>query len=74
VHVPKEIRQKLDYRATLSIFVVYSRSTKQYFVYNPLARMHYHSQHVVFREGMKFTRLNAADEAILNKQFYRDVI
>jgi len=32
VHVPKEKRKKLDYRATPGIFVGYSISTKQYFV------------------------------------------
>jgi hypothetical protein len=29
---------------------------------------------VVFREGKRYTALNAADDAILNKHFYRDVI
>jgi hypothetical protein len=38
VHVPKEKRKKLDYRATSGLFVVYSISTKHYFVYDPLAR------------------------------------
>jgi hypothetical protein len=32
VHVPKEKRNKLDYRATPGIFVGYCISTKQYFV------------------------------------------
>jgi hypothetical protein len=32
VHVPKEKRKKLDYRATPAIFVVYIISTKQYFI------------------------------------------
>jgi len=32
VHVPKEKRKKLDYRATPGIFVGYTISTKQYFV------------------------------------------
>jgi len=38
MHVQKEKRKKLDYRATPGIFVGYSISTKQYFVYDPLAK------------------------------------
>jgi len=38
VHFPKEKRKKLDYRATPGIFVGYSISTIQYFVYHPLAK------------------------------------
>jgi hypothetical protein len=38
VHVLKEKQKKLDYTATSSIIVGYSISTKQYFVYDPLAR------------------------------------
>jgi hypothetical protein len=51
VHVPKEKRNKLDYRATPGIFIGYSISTKQYFVYDPLANMLHCSRDVVFREG-----------------------
>jgi hypothetical protein len=65
---------KLDYRATPGIFVGYSISTKQYFIYNPVANMLHCSRQVVFREGKRFTAPNAADDAILNKHFYRDVI
>jgi hypothetical protein len=36
--------------------------------------MLHRSQHVVFREGRQYTAPNAADEAILNEHFYRDVI
>jgi len=74
VHVPKEKRKKLDYRATPGIFVGYSISTKQYFVYNPLAKTLHRSRDVVFRDGKRYTAPNAADEAILNEHFYRDVI
>ena len=74
VHVPKEKRKKLDYRATPGIFVGYSISTKQYFVYDSLARTLHRSRDVVFREGKRYTAPNAADEAILNEHFYRDVI
>ena len=74
VHVPKEKRKKLDYRATPGIFVGYSISTKQYLVYDPLARTLHRSRDVVFREGKRYTAPNAADEAILNEHFYRDVI
>jgi len=74
VHVPNEKRKKLDYRATPAIFVGYSISTKQYFVYDPLAKTLHRSRDVVFREGKRYTAPNAADEAILNKHFYRDVI
>jgi hypothetical protein len=66
IHVPKEKRKKLDYRATPGIFVGYSISTKQYFVYNPLARTLHRSRDVVFREEKRYTAPNAADEAILN--------
>jgi hypothetical protein len=74
VHVPKEKRKKLDYRATPGIFVGYSMSTKKYFVHDPLARMLHCSRDVVFREGKRYTAPNATDEAILNQHFYRDVI
>ena len=74
VHVPKEKWKKLDYRATPGIFVGYSISTTQYFVYDPLAETLHRSRDVVFREGKQYTALNAADEAILNEHFYRDVI
>jgi len=74
MHVPKEKRKKLDYRATPGIFVGYSTSTKQYFLYNPLAKTLHRSRHVVFSEGKRYTAPNAADEAILNEHFYSDVI
>jgi hypothetical protein len=48
--------------------------TKQYFVYDPLARTLHRSQDVVFREGKRYTAPNAADDAILNEHFYRYVI
>jgi hypothetical protein len=54
--------------------VGYSISTKQYFVYDPLAKTLHRSRDVVFREGKRFTAPNAADEVILNEHFYRDVI
>ena len=74
VHIPKEKRRKLDYRATSGIFIGHSISTKQYFVYNPLVTTLHRSRDVVFREGKRYTAPNAADEAILNEHFYRDVI
>jgi len=74
VHVPKEKRKMLDYRAIPGIFVGYSISTKQYFVYDPLAKTLHRSRDVVFGEGNRYTAPNAADEAILNEHFYRDVI
>jgi hypothetical protein len=74
VHIPKEKRKELDYSATPGIFIGYSISTKQFFVYNPLARTLHSSRDVVFREGNWETAPNAADEAILNEHFYRDVI
>jgi hypothetical protein len=48
--------------------------TKQYFVYDRLAKTLHCSRNVVFREGKGYTSPNAADEAILNEHFYRDVI
>jgi hypothetical protein len=74
VHVPKEKRKNRHYKATPSIFVGYSISTKQYFVYDPLARTLHRSRDVVFRGGKRYIAPNAADEAILNEHFYRDVI
>ena len=73
-HVPKEKQQKLDYRATPGIFVGYGISTKQYFVYDPLAKTLHRSRDVVFREGKRYTAPNAADKAIMTEHFYRDVI
>jgi hypothetical protein len=63
----------LDYRATPGIFVGYSISTMQYFIYDPLAKMLYRSRDVIFREGKWYTAQNAADEVILNEDLYRDV-
>jgi hypothetical protein len=54
VHIPREKGNKLDYRATPGIFVGYSISTMQYFVYNPLARTFHCSRYVVFREGKRY--------------------
>jgi hypothetical protein len=53
VHVPEEKRKKLDSRATPGIFVGYSISTKQHFVYDPLASTLHISRDVVFREGIR---------------------
>jgi hypothetical protein len=50
VHVSKEKRKKLDYRATPSIFDGYSVLTKQYFVCDPLARTLHCSRAVVCRD------------------------
>jgi hypothetical protein len=55
-------------------FVGYSILTKQYVVYNPLAKTHHRSRDVVFREEKRYTAPNAADEAILTEHFYRDII
>jgi hypothetical protein len=66
VQVPKEKRKKLDNRATHVIFLCHSISTKQYFIYDPLAETLHRSSDVVFREGKWYTALNAADDAILN--------
>jgi hypothetical protein len=75
VHVPKEIQKELDYRATHGIFIGYSIVTsRQYFVYNPLAKTIHRSRDVVVREGMRYTAPIAADKVILNEHFYRDVI
>jgi hypothetical protein len=74
VHVPKEKRKKLDYRATPGIFVGYSIATKQYSVYDPLAKTLHRSRDVGFRDGKRYTAPNAADDAIFNEHFYRDVI
>jgi hypothetical protein len=74
VHVPKEKRKKLNYSATPDIFVGYRILSKQYLVYDPLAKTLHRSSDVTFREGKRYTEPNAADEAILNGHFYRDVI
>jgi hypothetical protein len=39
-----------------------------------LGKTHHPSRDVVCREGKRYTTPNAADEAILNDHFYRDVI
>jgi len=74
VNVPEEKLKKLDYRATPGIFVGYSIWTKQYFVYDPLGKTLHCSRDVVIREGKRYKAPNTADEAILTKHFYRDVI
>jgi hypothetical protein len=74
VHIPKEKRKKLDYTATPGILVGYSIWTEQFIVYDLLAKTLHRSCDVVFRDGKQCTAPNAADNAILNKHFYRDVI
>jgi len=56
------------------MIVEYSQWTMQYFIYNLLAKTHHHSRDVVIGEGKLYTAPNAADEAILNEDIYRDVI
>lgn len=72
-HVPTDRTKKADYTATPGTFVPYSVSSKLYFVYDTLAKTLHHSQHIVFRDGKWYTAPNAAAEAILNEDFYRDV-
>jgi hypothetical protein len=74
IHVQKEKRKKLDYRVSPAIVGGYSILTKQYFVYDPLARTLHCSQDVVFREGKQYSAPNATDEVILIEHFYRDII
>jgi len=74
VHVLKDKRKKLDCRATPGIFVGYSISTEQYFVYDPVAKTLHRFRDVICKEGKRYTAPNAADEAILHEHFYRDVI
>jgi len=74
VHIPKEKRKTLDYRATPGILVGYSISNQQYLVYDPLAKALHRSRDVIFREDRRYTALNAADDAILSDHFFRDVI
>jgi hypothetical protein len=74
VHIPKDNRKKLDYRATPGTFVGYSILIKQYLIYDTLRSMLHRSRDVVFREGKRYTPPNAADDAILNQHFYRDII
>jgi hypothetical protein len=61
VHIPQEKRKKLPYRATPSRFSGYTISTKQYFVYDPLAKTLHCSRDVIFREAMRYTAPNAVD-------------
>jgi hypothetical protein len=51
VQVPNEKRKTLDYRATPGIFIRYSISTKQYFLYDPLDKTLPRFRDVVFRNG-----------------------
>jgi hypothetical protein len=74
VNVPKEKRKMLDCRGHPDILVGYSISTKQYSIYDPLAKTLHCTQDVVFRERKRYTEPNAADEAILHEHLYRDVI
>lgn len=74
MHIAKEERKKLDYRTNHNIMIGYNISINQYCVYDPLAKMLHCSRDVVLREGMQYPAPTAADEAILNDHFYRDVI
>ena len=74
VRSPKEKREKPDYRPTPSILIAYRISTKQCIVCDPLAKTLHHSTDVASREGTRFTTLNAADQVIFNRHFYRDGI
>jgi len=74
VHVLNDKQKKLDYRATPGIFIGSSIWTKQYIIYHPLPKMLHRSRDVVFRAGNWYSAANAADEAILNEHFCRDLI
>jgi len=72
--ITKKQWKKLDYKATLGIFVGYCISTTHYFLYNLLAKTRHHSRGVVSEEWKQYTAANAADEAMWNKYFYGNVI
>ena len=74
VQDPEVTTQKLDYRAISGIFVRCSILTKQYRMYNPLAKMLHCARDVVFSIVERYTSLNAAVKAILNEHCYCDVI
>jgi len=50
VHLRNDKPTKLDYTDTPGIFVQYSISSKQYFLYDPLSHTFHRSSDVVFRE------------------------
>jgi len=60
VHVPDERRKKLDYKSTPGIFIGYSM-TKQYRIYDPVAKKVHVSRDVVFREGRHYQKRNQTD-------------
>ena len=74
MHIPQEDGKKLDYRATAGIFVGYSILTKQYIVYEPSTKILHHTRDVVFRDGKWYKALNAADKAISDQNFHRDIL
>ena len=74
VHVPKEKRNKLGCRATPGIFVGYSATTKQYQVYDPVAKQLHLSRDVVFRENRRYTAPYPDDEGVLRSHFYREIL
>ena len=49
-HVPKELRRKLDDKATKCIFVGYSRESKGYRLYDPHSKRIFSSRDVIFDE------------------------
>jgi hypothetical protein len=69
-HDPKEKRKMQDNRVTHSIYVGYSISTKQFFVYYPLLNTLHRSRDVVSSNGKRYRESHAADKEIMNKQFY----
>ena len=50
VHVPEEMRRKLDERSHKCIFVGYSEESKAYRLYNPITKKYVISRDVVFKE------------------------
>ena len=74
VHIPKDNPDMLGYRAAPGMFIGYSISTTLYFVYDSQAKTLLCYRDVGLRDGMRYTAPTAADDAMLNEHFSREVI
>ena len=56
MHVPKEKRTKLDYKAQKCIFVGYGDGIKSYKCWNPESQKAVYSRDVIFREVLEYLK------------------
>ncbi|CAL8132132.1 unnamed protein product [Prunus armeniaca] len=75
VHIPSEVRQKLDAKSTKSIFVGYAICEKGYRVYDPATKKILLSRDVVFDENATWDLIQMSDKqgSVINHEEQADL-